>query len=377
MEPLYPKNISRLISRYLRGTITNDEQAVLDTWRTSKPERAQLFQQLVEGNFLVANLYLLNEIDSEVALASLKRRIGNAKPKVREIRRWLSYAAALLITCIVSILTWQQTNKTSITHISEIEVSPGSNRATLTLQDGRSITLDEARTGIVVGEEVRYSDGSELLSNVSGQLIMSTPKAGTYQLTLPDGSEVWLNAATTITYPSKFTGGERVVRLEGEAYFSVRRDDAKPFRVLSAGQKLEVLGTEFGLSAYPDENHIKTTLVTGKVKIAADNSRSSILKPGEQGIFSKGVFTIAQVDVGQQTSWKDGWISFDNKPFDEIMREVERWYDIDIQYEGPIPQEVGYGMAPRTENLSVVLNLLKAGNIHFRLEGRTLIIISE
>lgn len=378
MTTFSPTNIARLISRYLQGTITADELVVLDKWRTSSPERNKLFDELVSGNLLASNLSKLDGIDSSAAWQSLQSRLLDTPSRTRSLRRWLPYAAAavLLLSCTVALLIRQLSLPPEVTQVTQVDIAPGTNRATLTLQDGRSITLDEARAGIVVGDQIRYVDGSELLSDVSGELSMSTPKGGTYQLTLPDGSQVWLNAASTITYPSRFIGKERVVRISGEAYFAIQPDADRPFKVISANQAVEVLGTEFNLSAYPDEDQVKTTLVRGKVKVGADQ-HTLVLRPGEQSTLANGILTSAVVDVGQYTAWKDGWINFDNKPFDQIMKEVERWYDIDIRYEGPVPREVGYGMASRTENLSVVLSLLEAGGFRFRLEERTLTIINQ
>src|SRR5690606_27967693 len=198
-------------------------------------------------------------------------------------------------------------------------------RATLTLADGRTIDLSEAQTGIVVGEDVMYNDGSEVMEhrqdNLSGTqkgslktnyFVLSTPKGGTYQVTLPDGSKVWLNAGSTLKYPSRFSDGERIVEMTGEAYFSVIRDEERPFRVTSNGQQVEVLGTEFNVTAYPDDRETKTTLVEGSVRVALTTGRSPVtsrspitLKPGEQSIVRGANIEKQQVDTDEFTAWKD------------------------------------------------------------------------
>src|SRR5690606_18203557 len=198
---------------------------------------------------------------------------------------------------------------------------------------------------------------------------LSTPKGGTYQIVLPDGTKVWLNAASTLKYPSRFDGGERVIELSGEAYFAVAKDVKKPFKVVSNGQEIQVLGTEFNISAYVDEAEMKTTLVAGAVQIF--NRQSSIvnrLEPGEQSII-RGAFTdIQKVETERYTAWKNGYFYFKQTPFAEIMRQLARWYDIDVIYKGSIPKETFSGVMDRNLTLNDVLKLLNVFSVQVQIE---------
>src|SRR5690606_11094862 len=264
----------------------------------------------------------------------------NAAPRARWTR-WLPYAAALMITGLAGMwfLTGNWVANQDVVVVNAADIGPGGNRATLTLADGSTVNLSEAQSGIIVGEEISYLDGSVIIDN--GQLTMdnddapesslssinyqlSTPKGGTYQITLSDCTNVWLNSASTLTNPAQFEGNERVVELDGEAYFEVRNETldmrletplkstGRPFRVISKGQTVEVLGTQFNISAYADEAEIKTTLVEGRVKVNAAESpfEGLLLVPGEQAILTGTMMRKQQVDVEQFIAWKDGLFSF-------------------------------------------------------------------
>src|SRR5690606_7907066 len=239
---------------------------------------------------------------------------------------------------------------------------------------------------------ISYLDGSEIIDN--GQLAMgnddtpesssstinhqlSTPKGGTYQITLADGTNVWLNSESTLKYPTRFWGNERVVELEGEAYFEVtaqtagvRTPNQVPFRVISKGQTVEVLGTQFNISAYADEAEIKTTLVEGRVKVNADESpfESLLLVPGEQAILAGTVMQKQQVDVEQFIAWKDGLFSFKETELHAVMRQLSRWYDVTIAYQDNVPTTHYYGAISRNESLAGVLELLQQSGLNFKIE---------
>lgn len=290
----------------------------------------------------------------------------------------MPYAAALLI--ITTIATYFFLEITSnreprVVDLKTEDIVPGGNRATLRLADGRTIDLNEEQTGIQVGDGITYLDGSEVVAPNSHTeyAVLTTPKGGTYQITLSDGSKIWLNAASTLTYPVSFDDGERVVELEGEAYFEVASDEGRSFKVISKGQEVIVLGTEFNVSAYDEENEIKTTLVEGSVRLDIDRA-SLRLGPGEQGIVDGNGLNKHHVNIEQYTSWKSGRFSFEGKTFDQVFRELARWYDIDIRYDGPIPNVEFYGGAFRNKNLGVVLRLLESARLSYHMEGRMLVI---
>lgn len=317
----------------------------------------------------------------------------NAAPRTRWMR-WLPYAAALLITGLAGMwfLRSNRVANQDVVVVNAADIGPGGNRATLTLADGSTVNLSEAQSGIIVGEEINYTDGSAVLSEqgaegtsdpVGGTLtsaqvqVLTTPKGGTYQITLADGTNVWLNSASTLKYPTRFKGNERVVELEGEAYFEVTAQTAGghtpsrvPFRVVSRGQSVEVLGTQFNVSAYADENEIKTTLVEGRVKVNADASpfEGLLLAPGEQAILTGTVMQKQQVDVEQFIAWKDGLFSFRETELHAVMGQLSRWYDVTIAYQDNVPTTHYYGAISRNESLAGVLELLQQSGLNFKIE---------
>jgi transmembrane sensor len=242
------------------------------------------------------------------------------------------------------------------------------------------VPLSSSQTGIIAGEKITYADGAPV-SNVDinqerlatgDMLALQTPRGGTYQITLPDGTEVWLNAASTIKYPSQFSPAERTVEVIGEAYFHVKtvygRNGKKvPFRVLAGQQEIDVLGTHFNVNSYPGQKNVKTTLEEGRVAIV-DKTRHIALLPGQQAITADGKTIVKKVNVADYTAWRDGKFSFDDKTFEETMDEIARWYDLHIVYENGIPHEEIVGDAFRNQNIHLVLRLLDAAEISYQLD---------
>ncbi|MFC3196871.1 FecR family protein [Parapedobacter deserti] len=307
----------------------------------------------------------------------------------RRLLQWIPYAAAVATVLVVGWLMtgnrWPVDSDQVL--VSTEDIPPAANRATLTLANGRSIDLSEAQSGIVVGGGIRYLDGSAVsgLAQDTG-MSLSTPKGGTYQITLPDGSNVWLNSASTLKYSKRFDDDERVVELEGEAYFSVAQLKEKtgkrniPFKVLSAGQVVEVLGTEFNISSYKDEPMIETTLVEGSVRVATTVGKgtSLVLVPGEQSSMSgDGVLKSAKANLKRELAWQSGIFYFEETSLVELMRQVSRWYDVDIQYVGDVPQESYSGLMSRYVSLKTLLEFLNESSAQFTLRGRTLTVQSE
>lgn len=390
--------IEQLAAKLMASKLNEEEQLVLDDWINAQ---MQLQEYHFDADFASSKEHLKQRMLCNLLLRIEEEEFGERKqlvyeiPKetpVRSLASWINYAAAVLIFALGFSLYYYQSHRSkkyNETHYTQ--VLPGGNRATLTLADGTRIDLSDAQKGIVIGKDnIKYNDGSPIpnsnqsekfvRSSAVTMLTLSTPKGGQYQVTLPDGSQVWLNSASTLRYPSRFSENERRVELEGEAYFEVEKVSGikvarMPFIVKTAVQEVEVLGTQFNISAYSDEPDVKTTLVEGSVKLLANASGNSILLiPGEQGVLSKGKITKAEVDVNNFISWKSGRFSFDGKPFDQVMRELGRWYDLEIIYEGSIPEKSFYGEAFRSNNLSIVMKLLKSADVDYRLEGQKLII---
>ena len=299
-----------------------------------------------------------------------------------------SLAAAILIFISVGTYFWlKPTPETKMVSNVFYDAPPGGNRAALTLANGKIITLDSAQNGIIVkmaSFEVNKTKDGQLVYQVienntqkSGLNTLSTPRGGQYQVVLPDGSKVWLNAASAIKFASVFKGKIREVELKGEAYFEVAKNAAMPFKVKSAHAQIEVLGTHFNVRAYDDEKAMKTTLVEGAVKITSGNL-TNVLKPGDQAVLNgeNGMKVINDVDADVETAWKDGLFQFKDANIEEIMQQAALWYNLKISFEGEIPQRYFTGKISRNVKASEFLNMLKYTGVKFRIESGNIIVIN-
>lgn len=377
-----PAYIVELLGKHLNGTLNTQETIILQQWVNAKPEHYQLMDRIAQDDLLRADILLYWDLwnDTETAdreqriFDKVNQKITEKRPfSLRRIRKWIPYTAAAILVLAVSVYYKEHKPKQiAKTALMAKDILPGGNRATLTLADGHTINLNSNQSGIVVGNDITYMDGSSIINDntVSETLVLKTPIGGTYQIVLPDGSKVWLNADSKLTYPSQFAKTERIVQLQGEAYFEVKHQHLSgndiPFKVLSNGQTINVLGTEFNISAYAEEAQTKTTLVNGSIEIVnlASNSINKII-PGQQAVLQGDKIRINKVDVSKSTAWKNGQFSFDDKSFEEIMREMARWYNLSIQYEGSIPPDKFVGNAFKTEKLSTVLRFLESSNIQY------------
>ncbi len=302
---------------------------------------------------------------------------GDSEPVIH--RAWWKAAVAAASVALLlwtGIKLWHDTPpQKEAAHITAKQIVAGGNRATLTLADGRKLDLSEGQQGIAVGEDIRYLDGTEVIEAQADSrayspdvqtLKLATPNGGQYQLSLSDGSRVWLNAASSITYPGTFGDGRREVTLQGEAYFEVVKDAARPFVVNTETQQVTVLGTSFNINAYSNENFSKTTLLTGSVRV---NPRSDgvilqnerVLKPNQQGITGADGRTIAvaKVDANAVVAWKDGLFDFHGLNVNEAMKQIERWYNVRVIYKGPKPTAYLGGKMSRGVRLSTFLEFLE------------------
>ncbi len=382
--------ITQLFQKHLRNACSPDEIRELFRLMQADEHRAH-FQSLI-------HTHLQENSDPDAVTEAAIRRVfanldlDNKKHTPKKWKLYLSLAASAVIALTLSILFLPSLSVRAPNTLSKIpvnDVAPGGNRATLTFKDGQTVSLDEQQVGIIVGEKkLTYTDGTEVINTEqTGMMSLSTPRGGTYQLTLPDGTQVWLNAASTLKYPSQFDAGDRVVELEGEAYFDVshrplagsQQPSAQklPFRVITAGQTVEVLGTQFNISAYADDGDVKTTLVEGTVRVAPldRSSTATILKPGEQSILQNGNITVKKVDTNTAADWKNGDFRFVDEELQSIMRKIARWYDIEVVYVDDIPNETFGGQISRDKNLSEILRILQlSGGIQFNIEHKKLYI---
>ena len=379
-----------IFKRFLDGKCTPDEFAILLRYfeldqytdqlealvqqELDKPEDEQQLpadmDAMVDQNRIVF-------LDRIAAQARRNRRI-------RKLRVWLPIAGMICLVSAVGIyLNFQQMDEIPVAQRHD-DVAPGTNRAVMTLADGKTIELSEQKDGVVVvNGTIEYSDGNEITQTEEVQYAtLATPRGGQYQIVLPDGTKVWLNAESSLRYPTRFAGSERKVELTGEAYFEVSRSrNAKgelvPFVVENDRQKIEVLGTQFNVNGYPDNALVQTTLVEGAVRVSAvDVTGGRLLKPGEQAVVGNGKVAVQPVDVESVIAWKNGDFVFDQEDLPSVMKKIARWYDVEVSYPDN-QQEVRFsGVISRSKNLSEVLKMMElTGEVTFEIEGRRVLIM--
>lgn len=292
-------------------------------------------------------------------------------------------AAVVLVFLGVGISLWSTDKPTHKEPVLIDDVTPGGNKATLTLADGRTISLTEAGNG-----ELAVQSGVAVRKTADGQLVydhasknsnagpltynsISTPRGGQYQVTLPDGSIVWLNAASSLKYPASFSGlGERRVELTGEAYFEVAADKERPFLVVSGGQTIEVLGTHFNVNAYGEDPAARTTLLEGSIRLhSKETEETYILSPGQQAIRHGKGFQVIEADTESAVAWKNGKFVFNGESLENILLKVARWYDVTIEFQDTKAKGIRFGgTMSRFENISKVLNKLAiTGDVQFKM----------
>lgn len=282
----------------------------------------------------------------------------------RGMRHAMLAAAASILLFFTIGLGWYYFNQekgedTSLVSAYGGDVRAGGDRATLTLSDGRVVELSSDKHGVVIGDALTYNDGTSVVDVAASgdpkpiELILTTPRGGQYQTTLSDGTKVWLNAGSSLKYPLHFSGEERVVTLEGEAYFDVSHDTKRPFTVKVNDTKIEVLGTQFNVNTYTS---IVTTLIEGTVKVA-NATGQQLLKPGQEARVGESI-TIHRADIDKVMAWKNGYFHFKSDNITDIMAQLARWYDIEVKYEGNAPSKGYNGRIRREVNLSKVLDML-------------------
>jgi transmembrane sensor len=372
------KEIEQLLEKYNNGEATPAEQALIESWyltyRNDAPGASH--QQLEE--------------DQKDSLNKILFQINSHQK--RSYTRTFAIAAALLVFLSAGVLILmhlQPKKQQVVAAVSPVknDIAPGGNKAILTLANGNKLVLTGAKNGKLASQggilisktadgQVKYANANQsAASNTLVYNTATTPKGGWYQFILSDGTKVWLNSASSIKYPVNFIGNERRVELTGEAYFEVAHNAAKPFRVVSNGQTVEVLGTHFNINAYADENQVKTTLLQGSVKVSSANG-SSVIKPGEQAQLDNGkIKVISDVDVDAAVAWKNGLFNFEDNKIQEVMRQFARWYDVDVKYEGELPSRHFSGEISRNMNASQMLDILSFKKIHYKIQGKTITVM--
>jgi len=352
----------KLVERYLDNTASEEE--------------LQVFFHLLAENKLDEYLQQAGE---KTPLIPMRTR------RLKWVKRYsIAASIVLIVATTIFFVASRKNGSTQDKAIASIEAdaAPGSRKARLILGDGKELLLDDSRQQLITdggvtiesrNSELHYTGGSKSAGASVNMII--TPKGGEYKVQLPDGSVVWLNAGTSLRYPSFFSGKERIVELDGEAYFEVAKNPAKPFIVKSAQGNVRVLGTHFNIRAYKAEGVMKTTLAEGSV-VLQQNGTAEKLQPGESGTITQNsnAIAVAAANVSQDLAWKDGWFYFDKTPLQEIMAQIGRWYDIDVRYEGNVTEKRFVGKINRNARLAEVLNILRLSDLHFTMQEKVLIV---
>ena len=409
------QDIGGMLFRRLTNELDVHEQIALDNWLNQlDPESRRFFEDCSDWDQLQPALQVMYSFDVKAALADLQKKIDFGVPAdtpiveiaQRRHKYRLYWVAAAVLVAVIGGAVFYTLNKGK-TNIASLpvkeryhnDVNPGGDKAVLELADGKKIILDNAHNGELAQQgtvSVIKSDSGQLVykvgriggesSGTAGAITyntISTPIGGQYKVILPDGSKVWLNAASSLRFPTSFAGNTRNVELLGEGYFQIEKDKSRPFRVqvsplqgagpATAGRmEVEVLGTEFDLMAYGDEDHQAATLISGDV-VVHNGAQKMPLKPDQQIILNKQTSSLNLInnpEVESIVAWKNGLFQFHDASIQSIMRQAARWYDIEVDYSGEVKQQFN-GTVPRQVNLSTLLQILEAtGWVHFRIDGK-------
>ncbi|UYQ90966.1 FecR domain-containing protein [Chitinophaga horti] len=380
-------DIQAIFDRCMQGTATQAERDLLHDWM-EEPQNEAAAIKLWEDAFAASDGSLQMDAQSREQMVTTILRSQPAR--VKRLNPWLKYAAAIVVLIAAAGYLWlsrQQPATQVAKQLSLEDITPGRTGAILTLADGSTISLDSSANGIIArqnGTNVSLQNGQlsynagEATTQTVAYNTMTTPKGMQYSLVLPDGSKVWLNAASSLTYPTLFNGKERRVEIKGEAYFEIAPNATQPFFVnIKNKAEIQVLGTSFNVNAYDDEPAINTTLVTGKVRIHA--GAQATLAPGQEARITAGASSIAVkpgADIDKALAWKNGVFDFNGAKLEEVMKQLSRWYDIDVVYEQGIPDKEFFGKMSRDVTLAGLLRGLEDAEVHFRLEaGRRLVVL--
>ncbi|HWW39421.1 FecR family protein [Pedobacter sp.] len=374
--------LQELAHKYLNGTLTSAEQFEFDHW----------FEQSVDEPLTIPFHKKVTEKTHKAEIfASIQKELKFTERKTYRIWPRVLVAASLLLCTTVALYFYFHTSPLPVLALSKSAkpIQPGGNKAYLTLANGRRLALTDASNGALAKES-----GVQISKTADGQLIytiaddqqkespggyntVETPRGGQYQIRLPDGTQVWLNSASTLKYPVCFTAkATREVKLQGEAYFEVAKNKNVPFIVeVQDKQKVKVLGTHFNIKAYIDEPALETTLLEGSVEVS-NTFQKNTLKPGQQASLqdNKHFIISDNIDLKSVVAWKNGQILFADQDIKSIMRQISRWYDVDVEYRGNIPERSFNGGFSKSSNLEEILKILELSHIHFKTEGRKLIV---
>lgn len=390
------KRFRYLIDCYHKKGISPDEEQELIqllTYYESQPEAKALINELwiesaeTENPVFDKNSTekiwagLSGSIHDNVSYLTVHAAITSRR-NVQLRNRWV-WAAAFITVITVTLMLFRKDKKQAIATASEAEnhtpiiVNPGTEGAILTLADGSQVVLDSLQEGKITapsGEVIRLYKGmleyeSKQTTEMLAHNTVSTPRGRQFKLRLPDGSLVWLNAASSIRYPVRFAGSNRLVEITGEVFFDVEQDAKRPFIVTKDDLSVVVTGTTFNMNTYDDEKGKRITLVEGGVEVNKGTEKQ-VLQPGEQAVAGTRLTLHRNVDVNTVVAWKNGYFSFNNTYLQSLMRMIARWYDVEVEYEGAVPNMKFGGEISRTTTLDDVLNILRESKVRFRIEKK-------
>lgn len=373
-----------LTQRYLAGTASEAEKAFLEAYYAAFENRPDILAKLSAAE---------QERLEEVLYQELWQQVPATR--IRPLRRWRYIAAAAIAVLVLSAgaFFWRQYHSAPSPVLAVKQplpdIPPGRTGAVLTLADGSQVPVDSAMNAVVAtqnGMQVVASNGTLHYRPAAGNTAvaayntLTTPRGTQFHIQLPDGSGVWLNAASAIRYPTAFTGATRSVEVSGEAYFEVAPDSKRPFMVnVNNRQEITVLGTRFNVNAYEDEQSLTTTLLEGAVRLSASRPREAavtVLHPGQQARLANRLKVVSNADTDAVMAWKNGYFNFNDKSLEEVLRLLTRWYDITVVTTGKLPEIHFGGEMERDLPLSDVLEFLEKSGVHFRIEpGRRLIVL--
>jgi len=378
-----------LLQRYQAGNCTSSENELIESW----------YRQLIytgEWQWNEEEKEMMQHIIEVRLMKQINDKPNKKKSPVFQLprSRWWGAAASVIFLLGVSgyFLFYNKTTKPApIAKVLPHDVkAPQSNKAMITLTNGQKVFLDSVGNGALAvqgnvklvklaGGQIAYQQSTGEVSGKMEYNTLSNPRGSrVIRMTLADGSKVWLNAGSSLTYPVLFIGNERKVSITGEAYFEVMHDASKPFIVNNGSMDVKVLGTHFNVNAFEDDddNTIKVTLLEGSVKIN-NGKATGLLKPGQQALVNKEVKVVSDVDLGMVMAWKNGYFQFDNASLQNVLKRISRWYDVDVIYEGSNQPREFVGEMQRDLNLSEVLKILEKNNVRFRIEGKELIVLPD
>lgn len=389
--------ISSLIAAYLAQDLSPEQQVVLNDWLQESSGNQRFFDELVNEQAFKDELNFYRKTDKDAIWQKTVDKISMAEqsPKktlVKKLFPFYKIAAAIAFLAIGAGLLYvvrdEDTNKDLHAEAKYYNIKPGGNVAILSLPNGEVITLSDTQSGVIVAaEKLVYGDGSilkdstpTLLPRDQEKVNLTTPRGGTYQITLSDGTKVWINSASILKFPLSFSSvKERKVELVGEAYFEVAKDPLRPFTVTGKGQSIKVLGTHFNMSSYPDEPETRTALLEGAVLVkSADGVFTKNILPGQEAISSGKINTVRTANIEEVMAWKEGYFRFYREDLGSIMRKISRWYNVNITFVGEEKQYESFvfdGVVKRSKGIAEVLEIIeRTGKVSFSIEKNKIIV---